>query len=37
MCEKASITDPEIVALCRQIISSQQTEISRMQAILDRY
>ena len=37
MCEKASITDPEIVALCRQIISSQQTEISQMQTILDRY
>lgn len=37
MCEKASITDPEIVALCKNIISSQQAEISQMQDILRRY
>lgn len=37
MCEKASISDPEIVALCRGIIASQQREITQMQAILTRY
>lgn len=37
MCEKASISDPEIVALCRGIIASQQQEITQMQAILARY
>lgn len=37
MCEQASITDPEIVALCGQIVRSQKEEIARMQAILERY
>lgn len=37
MCEQASITDPEIIALCQQIISSQQKEITQMEAILARY
>lgn len=37
MCEQASVTDPEIVALCRSIIESQQKEIAQMQAILQRY
>ena len=37
MCEQASITDPEIVALCRGIVESQQKEIAQMQAILQRY
>ncbi|MDF2811484.1 MAG: hypothetical protein K0S56_2515 [Microvirga sp.] len=37
MCEKASITDPEIVALCGQIIPAQKDEIARMQEILKRY
>jgi uncharacterized protein (DUF305 family) len=36
MCEEASIDDPEIVALCGQIISSQQAEIEQMEAILKR-
>ena len=37
MCEQASITDPEIVALCGEIVPSQRAEIERMRAILDRY
>ena len=36
MCEKAQLTDPEIIALCKQIISSQQAEIAQMQQILQR-
>ncbi|WP_293797325.1 DUF305 domain-containing protein [uncultured Bosea sp.] len=36
MCEKANITDPEIVALCREIIKSQSQEIAQMEAILAR-
>ena len=34
MCEKAPIEDPEIQALCRNIISSQQSEIDQMKAKL---
>ena len=37
MCEEASITDPEIIALCQGIISGQQQEIATMRAILERY
>lgn len=36
MCEKASIQDSEIQALCENIIVSQQSEIDQMKAILDR-
>jgi uncharacterized protein (DUF305 family) len=36
MCEQAKITDPEILALCRQIVEGQQREIGQMEAILDR-
>jgi uncharacterized protein (DUF305 family) len=36
MCERASITDPEIEQLCQEIVSSQQEEIDQMRAILDR-
>lgn len=36
MCEQAPITDPEIVALCRQIVENQQREIAQMEAILAR-
>jgi hypothetical protein len=35
MCEKASIHDPEIKQLCREIISSQQREIRQMKAKLN--
>lgn len=37
MCEQASLTDPQLVELCGQIVRSQKAEIARMQAILDRY
>jgi uncharacterized protein (DUF305 family) len=37
MCEQSSITDPEISALCDQIIESQKEEIAQMKAILERY
>jgi uncharacterized protein (DUF305 family) len=36
MCREASLKDPEIVALCRQIIRSQRSEIDQMKAILQR-
>lgn len=37
MCEQSAITDPEISALCDQIIESQKKEIAQMKAILERY
>ena len=37
MCREASITDPQIVALCGQIERSQRAEIDQMKAILERY
>ncbi|MDF3075479.1 MAG: hypothetical protein K0S54_3146 [Alphaproteobacteria bacterium] len=37
MCEQANLADPEIVALCRQIVKSQNAEIAQMEAILARY
>ncbi len=36
MCEQASLTDPEVVALCRDIREAQAREISQMEAILAR-
>ena len=36
MCEQASIRDPEILALCDQIVRAQDDEIARMKAILTR-
>jgi uncharacterized protein (DUF305 family) len=36
MCSEASISDPEVVALCGQIIKSQRDEIEQMKAILGR-
>ncbi len=36
MCEKASIQDTEIKQLCQNIMSSQQSEIDQMKAILER-
>jgi uncharacterized protein (DUF305 family) len=36
VCENATITDPTIVQLCDQIVTSQQEEIATMEALLDR-
>ncbi len=36
MCEKSSITDPEIKRLCGGIIASQKAEIVQMKALLNR-
>ena len=36
MCQEASLTDPQIVALCGDIIRSQTAEIATMKAILAR-
>ena len=36
MCEEAKITDPDIEALCRSIVLSQQAEIDQMKAALQR-
>lgn len=35
MCQQASITDPRILDLCREIVESQQEEIARMEEILE--
>lgn len=37
MCRQASISDPEIVALCGNIQRSQRSEIEQMKRILERY
>jgi hypothetical protein len=37
MCEAATLTDREIVALCENIVRSQRQEIAQMQAILERH
>lgn len=37
MCEQASITDAEIIGLCRDIVRAQRKEIAQMQSILERY
>ena len=36
MCEQASLTDPEIIALCDGIVRGQQAEIAQMQALLEK-
>lgn len=36
MCQQASIQDPQIKSLCQAIVSSQQSEIDEMKAILAR-
>ena len=36
MCEQASLSDPELVLLCAQIIKSQREEIAQMKAMLER-
>ena len=35
VCQESDLTDPEVIGLCGQIVSSQQ-EIDQMQAILER-
>jgi phosphatidylglycerol:prolipoprotein diacylglycerol transferase len=37
MCERASLTDPEIVTLCDNIVRSQRAEIATMQRLLARH
>ncbi|WEX75786.1 DUF305 domain-containing protein [Sinorhizobium numidicum] len=37
MCREATVSDPEIVALCGRIIESQRQEIVQMKGILSRY
>ena len=37
MCQEASITDPEIQALCREIVDSQRREIAQMKFLLEKY
>lgn len=36
MCERSSIDDPELIALCERIVKSQAAEIEQMEAILKR-
>ena len=37
MCREASISDPEIQALCQEIQNSQRREIDQMKRILERF
>lgn len=37
MCEQASIQDPAIKALCKSIVSGQQSEIEQMKALLSKH
>ncbi len=36
MCEQASLTDPTLISLCDEIITSQREEIAQMEAMLAR-
>lgn len=36
MCEEASLSNPEILALCRDIVASQKAEIAKMEQLLAR-
>ncbi len=36
MCEQATLTDPDIKALCGEIVASQRQEIAQMEALLAR-
>jgi hypothetical protein len=36
MCEQSTITDPEIIELCDEIVQTQKEEISQMESILQR-
>ncbi|PKP94953.1 MAG: DUF305 domain-containing protein [Alphaproteobacteria bacterium HGW-Alphaproteobacteria-16] len=35
MCEQASLSDPELVSLCREIIKAQREEIAQMKSMLE--
>jgi len=37
MCEQSSLTDPELISLCKEIVEAQNAEIAQMQRILKRY
>jgi RsiW-degrading membrane proteinase PrsW (M82 family) len=37
MCQESSITDPEIMSLCDEIVQTQREEITEMEEILRRY
>jgi uncharacterized protein (DUF305 family) len=37
VCQQSSITDPEIIELCEEIVQTQKEEIAQMNAILERY
>jgi hypothetical protein len=37
MCERAAITDRDIIDLCGRIVKAQKEEIAQMQAILERH
>ena len=36
MCEQASLSDPEVIELCRGIVQAQEREINQMKTILGR-
>ena len=36
MCQQASLTDPEVLGLCEEIVRSQEQEIAQMKALLAR-
>jgi hypothetical protein len=35
MCKESSLTDPRVIKLCDEIVSSQEREIAQMKAMLD--
>ena len=36
MCEQASLTNPQVIELCGEIVPAQQEEIARMKVLLER-